>query len=311
MTKVDFNNLKQNLYSKIRCPECNSEIGLKYRVSENIVCDHCQAKFPIVNSVPILLSKSSRENLNLELKSHTGQQMIKEYTSKKSVFKRIKEFIKVPDLVYNLVDRTRLHKIFTYDENPEKIVLNIGGGPTREDKNVLNLNIDLFENVEVVADAHNLPFRSNSIDSVMIAAVLEHVQDPRKVVEEAYRVLKKEGYIYAETPFLQHFHGYPNHFQNFTLRGHDYLFRNFKKIESGPTTGPFSTVLILISNLFENLIENKYIRKFTLFFIVSILFPFKFLDYFVKNNKNVYRLTNGVYFLGKKSKKKSRVVANR
>lgn len=300
MLNSEFNNLKQKLYSKIKCPECNSESDLKYKASENIICNKCRTKFPVVKSVPILFSKQSKKNLGVQLNSDSREQMIKEYSTGKSFLKNLKKFIKVPDLFYNLVDRMRLHRTFTYDENPEKIVLNIGGGPTREDKNVLNLNIDLFNNVEIVADAHNLPFNSDSMDSVMIAAVLEHVQNPDRVVEETYRVLKKGGFIYAETPFLQHFHGYPNHFQNYTLIGHDYLFRKFKKIESGPTTGSFSTIAILILNLFEDLIENKYIRKVVLFIVASILYPFKFLDYFVKNNKNVYKLTNGVYFLGQK-----------
>ena len=288
-----FSSLRKKLYSKISCPECFSETSLRYKNSNYIMCKKCKTKFKVINRVPILLSKKSIKELSPQLKSNIGKQMLNEYSEKKSL-------IKVPNLFYNLVDRKRLHKIFTYNENHKYLVLNIGGGPTREDANVLNLNIDLFSNVEVVADAHNLPFKSSSIDSVMIAAVLEHVQDPNKVVEEVYRILKKDGYIYAETPFLQNFHGYPNHFQNFTLIGHDYLFRKFRKIESGPTTGPFSTLAILFTNYFDDFVSNKYLRKILLLILSSILYPFKFLDKFYKNNPNTFKITNGVYFLGRK-----------
>ncbi len=296
---LEFATLRHKLYEKIRCPECGYEKGFKYN-RKGIICENCQTKYKVINGTPILFSKESKKTLKIQLKSRFGKQMIDEYSKKKSVLNYLKIFFKIPDLFYNLVDRKKLHKIFTYNENPKYIVLNVGGGPTREDKNVLNLNIDLFPNVEVVADAHNLPFKSNSVDSVMIAAVLEHVQNPNKVVEEAYRVLKKDGYIYAETPFLQHFHGYPNHFQNFTLIGHDYLFRKFKKIESGPTTGSFSTVSILTLNLVEDFISNKYLRKIIMFAVAFVLYSFKYFDKFLKKNKNTFKITNGVYFLGQK-----------
>jgi len=46
----------------------------------------------------------------------------------------------------------------------------------------------------MVADAHNLPFESNSFDAVFALEMLEHVFDPLKVLQEARRVLKKDGY---------------------------------------------------------------------------------------------------------------------
>lgn len=298
MRKLD--SLKRLLYKQIRCPTCLSETRLKYAHSKNIACKKCGVKYRVANGIPVLLSKESEVKIKKQLHSKFGNKMRVEYKDQTTFFGAVKKLFRVPDLSYDLVDRKKLHGIVTHDENPKFIILNIGGGPRREDGNVLNLNIGLFPNVEVVADAHNLPFKSNSLDGIMIIAALEHVESPREVVAEAYRVLKKNGYIYAETPFLQHFHGYPNHFQNFTLIGHDMLFKKFKKVESGPTTGPFSSVGILILNLFEDLIENKYLRKITMIFVAGLFYPFKFLDSLTKKNKNIYKLTNGNYYLGQK-----------
>jgi len=301
MNEIGFSSLKSRLYKKIRCPECFSETDLKYKIASYIICNKCKTKFKVIGGIPILFSNESKKILNLELTSHTGKQMSHEYTSRKTFIKSLKQLFRIANLTYDFFDRKKLHKILTHNENCKYLILNVGGGPTREDSNILNLNIDLFPNVEIIADAHNLPFKTASVDGIMIAAVLEHVHNPNKVIEEIYRVLKRGGYVYSETPFLQHFHGYPNHYQNFTLIGHNYLFKKFKKIESGPITGPFTAVLTLILNLFEDLTDNKYIRKITMFIVALILYPFKYLDALTKKNKNVYKLTNGVYFLGQKT----------
>ncbi len=294
-------DLKLRLYKKIRCPECGSENKLEYKRSNSITCQQCKTKYPVIDGVPVLFSKESAKLFSPQFQSASGQKMVEEYSGKTTLVKRIKNLFTIPHLGFDILDRKKFHSIVTHKENPNYIILNIGGGPKREDKNVLNLNIDTFPNVEIVGDAHNLPFKSNSLDGVMIIAVLEHLHNPSKAVEEIYRVLKKGGYVYAETPFLQHFHGYPNHYQNFTLVGHDYLFRNFKKIESGPNTGPFSTVAILTLNIYEDLFSNKFVRKIMMIIVSTLLFPFKYLDILSKKNKSVYKLTNGVYFLGQKS----------
>ncbi|MCX6705717.1 MAG: class I SAM-dependent methyltransferase [Candidatus Woesebacteria bacterium] len=46
----------------------------------------------------------------------------------------------------------------------------------------------------LVGDAHNLKFPASFFDAVFIMEVLEHVADPRLVLAEVKRVLKKGGY---------------------------------------------------------------------------------------------------------------------
>jgi len=52
----------------------------------------------------------------------------------------------------------------------------------------------------MVADAHKLPFKSNSFSVVVALEVLEHVFDPSKVLSEVKRVLKPEGYAIFLVP---------------------------------------------------------------------------------------------------------------
>ncbi len=57
-------------------------------------------------------------------------------------------------------------------------------------------SIDLFQETEgihakfYVGDALDLNFEANAFDSCISALVLMHVPDPKKMIAEAYRVLK-------------------------------------------------------------------------------------------------------------------------
>lgn len=45
-----------------------------------------------------------------------------------------------------------------------------------------------------VGDAHKLRYKAGTFDAVFIMEVLEHVEDPVKVLKEVKRILKKSGY---------------------------------------------------------------------------------------------------------------------
>jgi SAM-dependent methyltransferase/uncharacterized protein YbaR (Trm112 family) len=120
------------------------------------------------------------------------------------------------------------------------LCLSVGGGPGRAHPKLVNLNIGLFPNVDVVADAYELPYADESVDAIYCEAVLEHLEYPDRAVAEMWRVLKTGGQVFAATPFLQMYHGYPDHYQNFTLSGHRRLFERagFTVVSCGPCVGP-------------------------------------------------------------------------
>ena len=90
----------------------------------------------------------------------------------------------------------------------------------------------------LVCDAHDIPFEDGTFDGVVVQAVLEHVADPTRCVHEIHRVLKQDGMVYAETPFMQQVHMGPYDFTRFTHSGHRRLFRQFSEVASGPVGGP-------------------------------------------------------------------------
>lgn len=52
----------------------------------------------------------------------------------------------------------------------------------------------------VANDAEHLTFASNSFDLVIASEVLEHLWNPHNFFDEAYRVLRADGYLIIETP---------------------------------------------------------------------------------------------------------------
>ncbi|MFO1242515.1 MAG: class I SAM-dependent methyltransferase [Rickettsiales bacterium] len=181
------------------------------------------------------------------------------------------------------------------------LILSVGGGPSRPHPWLTNLNIEAFENVEIVADAHVLPYADNSVDAIYCEAVLEHLSDPGKAVEEMQRVLKPGGNVLATTPFLQAYHGYPHHYQNFTLAGHELLFtkRGFIVLQSGSAVGPVNAIVTLMARACELYIPGIF-GKACKRLCQAITFPFRGLDRLIENHAERHMLSSTTFVLAQK-----------
>ncbi|MCG8672384.1 MAG: class I SAM-dependent methyltransferase [Pseudomonadales bacterium] len=71
----------------------------------------------------------------------------------------------------------------------------------------------------VYGDAHQLPLESNSFDYVFLFDVLEHLENPRQVIAEIFRVLKPNGCLLLEIPYIYPIHDAPRDFSRLTEHG--------------------------------------------------------------------------------------------
>ena len=116
------------------------------------------------------------------------------------------------------------------------LILNVGSGYRKcKSKyfsldNIINTEIFNYPTTDIVCDGNTLPFKNNSFDVVLSLAVLEHVKDPFNHANELLRVLKPNGILYVDVPFLQPYHGYPYHYYNMTTAGVKNLFGDKIKI---------------------------------------------------------------------------------
>jgi SAM-dependent methyltransferase len=187
------------------------------------------------------------------------------------------------------------------NQSEDGLCLSIGGGPDRDHPCLINLNIGPFPNVELVADAHQLPYADNCVDAIYSNAVFEHLGNPSQAAAEMFRVLKPGGEIFVSTPFLQAYHGYPYHFQNFTLTGHEHLFRSqgFEITESGACVGLVYTFFNLTSKFMRYFLPT--IIGLPLLVVWNLLsLPFRPIDKLLNEHPNAHMLASTTYLVARK-----------
>lgn len=185
--------------------------------------------------------------------------------------------------------------------NENTVAISIGGGPKKTNKYLTNINIGPFHNVDVVGDAHKLPYADCSIDVVYCEAVLEHLASPTLAISEVYRALKDGGKALFVTPFMQPYHGYPFHYQNFTLSGHVNLFKQqgFIIQESGTCVGPSYALYHIVFS---------YIKEYVPFPLSLLRFPWglfarvfiRQFDRLLNNKIDSHKMASTTYVIAEK-----------
>jgi SAM-dependent methyltransferase len=126
---------------------------------------------------------------------------------------------------------------------PDAVAIDVGGGNRcHSDPRLLNFEYLKFAHADFFGDGLHLPIASDSVDFVHSQAVLEHVPDPQRAVDELRRILRPGGRVYAEIAFMQPLHAVPFHFFNVTPHGAALLFREWDVVDSGVFGGLSPTV---------------------------------------------------------------------
>jgi SAM-dependent methyltransferase len=206
--------------------------------------------------------------------------------------------------------RFRNRKIFEWmnQHAAEKRVLNLGSGVKQFDHylnngiNPVHLDIDRCKpNLDIVADAHELPFCNECFDIVFSIAVLEHVKRPWIVAEEITRILKPGGHVILEIPFLNVIHDEEDYFR-FTDKGIEILFDqdHYDVILRQVGSGGASFMSVFLHTYFQQFMPGKY-GKF--FWSITMRYPFamiKYIDFLIDRSPTMRLTANSFSFIGQK-----------
>lgn len=293
----------EKLHNLLACPNCKYDLKIKNdnAYCSNEACQHnslpfskSQNKFVLVDfNKSILKSSSISEDDNLEL--------VQRNQTSNTVRKALRRVLNgSPN-----TSKCNFQKALSVLKLEHTLrILIIGGGTIGEglDEFYSNykdsiISFDIYNsiNVDFIADAHSIPLKTNSIDLIIIQAVLEHVFNPKEVVGECYRVLKNDGVIYAETPFLQGVHEGAYDFTRFSVLGHRILFKKFFAIESGIIGGAGVSLLWSIEYFFRGLFRSVLVGKF----FKAIFIWIRWLEKLIPEKYNIDSAC-GCYFMGKK-----------
>ena len=293
--------------SVLCCPKCMSSLT---RGNDFLNCSNknCSLSFPIVNNVPVLINE---ENSVFSIKDFIELKDTTIKTNRSFINKTIRSII--PSISLNVKAEANYsafkEKLFSKLTSPKVLIVGTGVEGKGSEKILNNSSIDLYTSdvafgprTTYVVDAHNIPFIDEYFDGVIVQAVLEHVVDPFRCVQEIYRVLKSDGIVYAETPFMQQVHEGKYDFHRFTHLGHRRLFRNFTEIKSGAICGPGMALAWSYSYFIYSFFPKK-MRKLFLPVTHFTSFFLKYFDYYLIDKPGTFDSASGYYFLGQKSDK--------
>lgn len=266
MALVDITEFRHLL----ACPRCRRPLACEEPLRcAHADCDLSQRPFAVISEKPVLVDLEASVISLDQLRTSNGASPIKR--SSASRIRRLHRWAitrtaEAPNDVTAAQVQRLLRILRSRPSAARASVLVIGGGAMghqiddlyeADDVNLISFDIYASPLSQFIADAHGIPLATGSIDAVVIQAVLEHVLEPWKVVDEIHRVLRDDGLVYSDTPFLQPVHEGPYDFTRFTDSGHRALFKRFTIIDSGLLRGSGTTLSWVFADFVRALTRSR------------------------------------------------------
>lgn len=126
---------------------------------------------------------------------------------------------------------------------------------------------------DLVGSAYELPVEDASFDTVLCAAVLEHLEDPLAALVEARRVLRDGGVAIYTVPFIWHIHEAPRDFYRYSRYGIEYLFARagLEVEELRPLAGFWVTFGTMLAYYLDTLPRGRIRRRLIALVTVPLL----------------------------------------
>ncbi|MDY6971173.1 MAG: methyltransferase domain-containing protein [Thermodesulfobacteriota bacterium] len=189
--------------------------------------------------------------------------------------------------------------------NEQNIIMNLGSGPTHymNRNDLINVDIFAFDEVDLVADATDLPVEDESADLIINCAMLEHVGKPETIVREMRRIAKQGAQFICYLPFIVPFHAAPDDFHRWTISGARTLFEaEFVEVEvivgAGPTSGLLWVLLEWLSTLLS--FGSKTLHDIILLALMVFTSPIKLLDLLMVKLPYAENVASGFCVIGRK-----------
>lgn len=271
-------------------------------VSGYLVNDTEGVRYPIENGIPNFLAVTET-NVNQKSEGVSYAASDDPRAKWKNALRRFPKLTRLAQWTFDpaYVDHAERSRILRALP-PDARVLNVGSGVLDvPGLDCVNLDVEAYGNVDVVADAQLLPFKDGSFDVVLLEYVVEHVPDSTRLKAEIERVLKAGGIIYATVPFMQAYHGNPDDYYRFTISGFRQFWSSFDCQRCAPFGGPASALVCMLKEWLAIMLSfnSKWLYGVLSQLLIIPFFPLKFLDRFIKT-QNDHNIAFSIFYVGSK-----------
>lgn len=263
--------LRAGLLERLACPTCHTKLRAD---GDRLCCASCGQEFPAAadGAVPILFSPKSEFAACAEqyaawrpapasqpLRSYRGGRWLPRTSVSARLAAPWESFLRAVE---------------------NKWVLNTGSGPhlVRSNlKHCVNLDICPHGNVDVIGDAHWLPFADASFDGAIYQAVFAHLRNPFQAAAEIIRVLKPGGLVWCTAPYAHPLSLAPRDYFRFSADGLRAIFDGLTVVELTACGGSFRVISRFAENTVDALLPGK-VGSAARLAVAWSLQPFKYLD---------------------------------
>ena len=271
------NPILENI-NHLMCIKCNSN---SWKNDGHVfICQNCGNDYPVKNEKIVTVENHIEED-NWESVSEGF-----------NLFKGNEKYTTV-----NIIGGPKISDL-RQDLNISGLSLNLGSGQDNH-AGFLNMDLGQYKPVHIIADFVKIPLVNESVELIVSNSVLEHIYDYQKVINEAYRIMKKGGYFYLCVPNAACIRHHKIDYHRWTQPGLKKIFEDrFEIIDSGACRGIGYALIAYVEALMSYSIKNKFIL-----YLSRIIWRFISKPLFwIKNSKSedYQALSQTIYVLAKK-----------
>jgi SAM-dependent methyltransferase len=282
--------LPSRLVGRLNILECTKCRGSLVHLQGKLVCQKCDAAFPIRGGKIYFDEPPAHETAEAGFKERLKKLLGTNYNV-------------IVNLVAPIYPFNARKVIAEYIDPAKNLVVDIGAGARRVNPDIITLDLFDYETVDIVCSVDRLPFAANSVDGFVSLAVIEHLPDPFGMVESLYRATRVGGIGIHDVPFLYHFHESPRDFMRFTHMGLLLLFKKWKTVKLFNNAGPVSLALSSGVEIVASLLSfgNGRVKELIYLGLCGLTFPIKFLDWPFINKTVMFSSAPGFCIVVQKS----------
>lgn len=153
--------------------------------------------------------------------------------------------------------------------------------------------------VDLICEANNIPLENCSFETVFSSQVIEHVEDHQGLVDEAFRLLKPDGYFILSGPFTWPLHEEPYDFFRFSKHGFKYILEKsgFEVVEIIPNGGMWANAGLSLIHALESTSAKSFKMRVVMSFYYRLKLRRLINKLFNRLDKNYFNEFNTINYV--------------